>query len=151
MKEVSGQEFRWSHRVERWAFLQSSELGWDSPIPSPACECVPPWGGGRGGRRRGYTRLRERGWEAQFRRGDRHWCTLGIYFFTGLLYFFSFYGTWVDSLVMLRNMCLYSMHSNCVILMHHVLRSPSLLKLWVYYERLYKSLRAYDSGETHKL
>jgi hypothetical protein len=53
-------------------FLQLSALGL-SPSPSPEGEFAPPWFLGEG-----HTRLRERGWGSQFKRGDRHWGTLGI-------------------------------------------------------------------------
>jgi hypothetical protein len=66
-------------RVDRVLGFFSSSPNWDSPTPSPVGECVPPplWF-------RGWvqTGLRERVWwggGSQFRRGDRHCGTLGIY------------------------------------------------------------------------
>jgi hypothetical protein len=64
------------HRVDRVLGFFSSRPHWNSPTPSPAGECVPPpfgWGGGA------HSLAGEWLGESQFRRGDRHCSTLGIY------------------------------------------------------------------------
>ena len=66
-----------AHRVDRVLGFFSSRPNWDSPTPSPAGECVPLTLGSVGGG--GYALVCGRGLgESQFRRGDRHCCTLGI-------------------------------------------------------------------------
>jgi hypothetical protein len=68
-------------RQSAWLFLQSSELG--LPSLSPASECSSPprtqVGGGGGGGPPPHSVAGERLGESQFRRGDRHCGTLGIY------------------------------------------------------------------------
>ncbi len=64
------------HRVDRVPRFFSSRWNWDSPIPSPAGEFVPPstlWFRGDG-----HISLRERGGGSQFQRGDIHCGTPGI-------------------------------------------------------------------------
>jgi hypothetical protein len=66
------------HRVDRVPSFFSSRPNWDFLTLLPAGEDVPPlWFGAGGGGVN--TRLQERGWGAQFRRGDRHCGTLGTY------------------------------------------------------------------------
>ncbi len=61
-----------THRVDRVLGFLSSRLNWDLLAPSPAGKCAPRFGSGGG-----HTGLREKG--SQFRRGDRHCGTLGIF------------------------------------------------------------------------
>jgi hypothetical protein len=65
------------HRVGRVLRFFSNHRNWDSPTPSPAGECAPPFvSGGRGaacGRGGGGVPI-------PFRRGDIHCGTLGIYY-----------------------------------------------------------------------
>ncbi len=64
-------------------FLQSSELGLPHlHLLTRRPVCPPPSPLVRGGG--GHTRLQERGWGFQFRRGDIHCGTLGIYVLYGL-------------------------------------------------------------------
>jgi hypothetical protein len=66
-----------SHRVDRVLSFFSSRPNWDSPNPSPAGECVPPFGSG------GTPSRGERGWGVPIpTRGQTLWysryiCTLG--------------------------------------------------------------------------
>ncbi len=74
-------KYRASHRVDRVLGFFASHPNWDSPTPSPAASqagvSLNPVGSGGG---EGYTNARGRGGGgSQFRRGDRHCGTLGIY------------------------------------------------------------------------
>jgi hypothetical protein len=66
--------------VERMLSFFSCRPNWDSPIPSPAGERVPPlwFRGGREGAHTVHTRFREREWGgSQFQRGHRPSGTYG--------------------------------------------------------------------------
>jgi hypothetical protein len=70
-------------RVDRVLSLFSSRRDWDSPNPSPACECVPPPFGSEG---RAHSLAREGLGESQFRRGDIHCGTLYYMYFVIYMY-----------------------------------------------------------------
>jgi hypothetical protein len=69
------------HRVDRALSFFSSRPNWDYPAPSHAGNVYPSFGSGGGGGGGGFTLTRGRGGEdvgeSQFRRGDRHFGTLG--------------------------------------------------------------------------
>jgi hypothetical protein len=60
--------------IDRVTECLSLRRNWVPPPPPPSCVTPPPRTqvGGR------HTRLRERGWGAQFRRRDRHFGTTAI-------------------------------------------------------------------------
>jgi hypothetical protein len=67
-----------ANRVDIVLGFFSSRPNWDPPIPSPAAECVPHLVQGvQFACRRGLG-------GSQFRRGDRHCGTLGIYVLCGI-------------------------------------------------------------------
>jgi hypothetical protein len=74
------------HRVDRVLSFFSSRPNWNYPTPSHAGDVCPSFGSGGGG---GFTLIRGRGGEdvgeSQFRRGDRHFGTLGSRYICTLL------------------------------------------------------------------
>jgi hypothetical protein len=74
---VTGYMLESQSRQSAKLFLQSSE--WDSPTPSQASVAPPLWS-----REKEHTGFQERGWGAQFGRGDRLWYSRYIYGLCGI-------------------------------------------------------------------